>query len=79
LIKVKGNSVAPAELEGHLLAHDDIADAAVIGVPDDFAGELPYAFVVLKPHVASEIKNNSQGRKKVQESIFNVRSHSIAP
>ncbi|OAL56027.1 4-coumarate-CoA ligase 2 [Pyrenochaeta sp. DS3sAY3a] len=32
MIKVKGNQVAPAELEAVLLSHDSIADAAVIGV-----------------------------------------------
>jgi acyl-coenzyme A synthetase/AMP-(fatty) acid ligase len=32
MIKVKGNQVAPAELEALLLSHDAIADAAVIGV-----------------------------------------------
>ena len=49
LIKVKGFQVAPAELEALLLTHPAIADAAVIGVPDDEAGERPRAFVVLKP------------------------------
>jgi 4-coumarate--CoA ligase len=33
LIKVKGNQVAPAELEAILLEHPAVADAAVIGVP----------------------------------------------
>jgi len=47
LIKVKGFQVAPAEVEGELLALPQVADAAVIGVPDDEAGELPKAFVVL--------------------------------
>jgi acyl-CoA synthetase (AMP-forming)/AMP-acid ligase II len=46
LIKVKGFQVAPAELEAVLVAHPDIADAAVIGVPDDEAGEVPAAFLV---------------------------------
>lgn len=32
LIKVKGNQVAPAELEALLLEHPAVADAAVIGV-----------------------------------------------
>lgn len=32
LIKVKGNQVAPAELEGVLLEHPAISDAAVVGV-----------------------------------------------
>ena len=48
LIKVRGFQVAPAELEGVLLAHSEITDAAVIGkkVADD--NELPKAFVVKK-------------------------------
>jgi acyl-CoA synthetase (AMP-forming)/AMP-acid ligase II len=46
LIKYKGYQVAPAELEGLLLTHPAIADAAVIGVADEEAGEVPKAFVV---------------------------------
>ena len=49
LIKYKGFQVPPAELEGLLLTHDEIADAAVIGIQDDEAGELPKAFVQLVP------------------------------
>ena len=49
LIKYKGFQVAPAELEALLLTHPDVADAAVIGLPDPEAGELPVAFVVAKP------------------------------
>ncbi len=49
LIKYKGFQVPPAELEGLLLTHPAIADAAVIGIPDDEAGELPKAFLTLKP------------------------------
>uniref|UniRef100_A0AC34FKN3 Uncharacterized protein n=1 Tax=Panagrolaimus sp. ES5 TaxID=591445 RepID=A0AC34FKN3_9BILA len=48
LIKVKGYQVAPAELEDILLSHHEIADAAVVGIPDDAAGEVPKAFVVRK-------------------------------
>jgi acyl-CoA synthetase (AMP-forming)/AMP-acid ligase II len=46
LIKVRGFQVAPAELEVVLCAHPAVADAAVVGVPDERAGELPKAFVV---------------------------------
>ncbi|MFN3219789.1 MAG: AMP-binding protein [Acidimicrobiales bacterium] len=49
LIKVKGFQVAPAELEALIITHPAIADVAVIGIPDDEAGELPKAFVVAKP------------------------------
>jgi len=48
LIKYKGLQVAPSELEHLLLTHPQIADAAVIGLPDEMAGELPRAFVVKK-------------------------------
>lgn len=46
LIKYKGFQVAPAEVEGLLLQHPKIADAGVIGKPDDASGESPLAFVV---------------------------------
>jgi len=46
LIKVDGYQVAPAELEALLVAHPAIADAAVIGRPDDRHGEVPIAYVV---------------------------------
>ncbi|MHC5262933.1 4-coumarate--CoA ligase family protein [Streptomyces sp. UC4497] len=46
LIKYKGFQVAPADLEAVLLAHEGIADAAVIGVLDDDGNEVPKAFVV---------------------------------
>ena len=49
LIKYKGFQVPPAELEALLVTHPAVADAAVIGIPDDEAGELPKAFVALKP------------------------------
>ena len=46
LIKYKGFQVAPAELEALIITHPEVADVAVIGVPDEEAGELPKAFVV---------------------------------
>jgi acyl-CoA synthetase (AMP-forming)/AMP-acid ligase II len=47
LIKYKGYQVAPAELEAVLLGHPCVADVAVVPSPDDGAGEVPKAFVVL--------------------------------
>jgi len=48
LIKYKGHQVPPAELEEVLLAHPAVADAAVVGRPDEEAGEVAQAFVVLR-------------------------------
>lgn len=48
MIKYKGFGVAPAELESLLMEHPAVLDSAVIGVPDDEAGELIKGFVVLR-------------------------------
>ncbi|SEN02095.1 4-coumarate--CoA ligase [Loktanella fryxellensis] len=70
LIKYKGFQVAPAELEAALTAMDGITDAAVIGLPDPEAGELPMAFVVrtadgpdadaIKAHLATTLAHYKQ-------------------
>jgi acyl-CoA synthetase (AMP-forming)/AMP-acid ligase II len=54
LIKYKGLQIAPAELEAVLLSHPAVADAAVIPSPDEEAGEVPKAFVVLKADASAE-------------------------
>ncbi|KAM7361561.1 luciferin 4-monooxygenase isoform 1-T2 [Cochliomyia hominivorax] len=51
LIKYKGFQVPPAEIEALLLTNPKIKDAAVIGKPDEEAGELPMAFVVKQANV----------------------------
>ena len=43
--------VPPAELEDLLLGHPDVEDCAVLGIPDEYAGEKPKAFVVLREGV----------------------------
>ncbi len=48
MIKYKGFGIAPAELEALLFEHPGVADAAVVPKPDEEAGEVPKAFVVLK-------------------------------
>jgi acyl-CoA synthetase (AMP-forming)/AMP-acid ligase II len=47
LIKYKGYQVAPAELEAILVEHPAVADAAVVAVADEEAGEIPKGFVAL--------------------------------
>lgn len=46
LIKVKGLQVSPSELEDVLLSHPAIADAGVVGVPHERAGEVPRAYLI---------------------------------
>jgi len=48
MIKFKGFSVAPAQIEALLLEHPAVADVAVIAKPDEEAGEVPKAYVVLR-------------------------------
>jgi acyl-CoA synthetase (AMP-forming)/AMP-acid ligase II len=51
---VGGFNVYPVEIENLLLGHDAVAEAAVIGVPDERLGEVPMAFVVRRPERALE-------------------------
>ena len=75
LIKVKGFQVAPAELEAVLRTHPGVADAAVIGVPDERAGERPKAFVVRAggvPVGADEIVSYLAERVAVHKRVHDI-------
>ena len=67
LIKYKGFQVAPAELEATLVAHPQIQDAAVIGQPDEEAGEIPVAFVVCQ--------DPAPGQEEIKSYIGSHLSH----
>ena len=49
-----GENVYPAEIESVLMAHPDVAEAVVIGVPDDKWGEVGWAVVVAKGQITAE-------------------------
>jgi acyl-CoA synthetase (AMP-forming)/AMP-acid ligase II len=75
LIKYKGFQVPPAELEALLLTNPHIADAAVIGLGDDDAGEIPAAYVVLKQGhdiTAAEIQRFVAGRVASYKQVRKV-------
>ena len=55
MIKYKGFSIAPAELEAVLVEHPAVQESAVVGVPDEEAGEVPKAFVVLYGGTSSSV------------------------
>ncbi|KAH7161513.1 hypothetical protein EDB81DRAFT_839833 [Dactylonectria macrodidyma] len=60
MIKVRGHGVAPAELEDFLLGHPLVSDVAVIGIPHEYSGEVPKAYVVVKPGVQTDAKTERQ-------------------
>ncbi|KAF8630887.1 hypothetical protein AX17_005245 [Amanita inopinata Kibby_2008] len=70
IMKVKGFQVAPAELEGCLLDHADVANACVVGVPDDYSGEVPMAFVVLRPAAAERVAKGPSTAHQIKQSII---------
>jgi len=79
IIKYKGYTVAPFELEDLLMKHPSVADVAVIGKPEPVAGEIPKAFIVLKPEckekVAKEeiidwVKERISAYKRIREVEF---------
>lgn len=74
LIKVKGIGVAPAELEDLLLGHVDVEDCAVVGVKDDYSGERPKAFVVLKPGLPANEQMGQRLMAYVKEKKVRYKS-----
>lgn len=68
LIKYKGYQVAPAELEATLLAHPQIADAAVVGGQDDAGQEVTKAFVVLQ-----------EGAELTEQEVMDFVAGRVAP
>lgn len=63
MIKVKGQQVAPAELELVFLGHHCVDDCAVLGVPDEYSAERPKAYIMLKPNTEP---SNAIGRELIE-------------
>ncbi|MGE0045308.1 MAG: AMP-binding protein, partial [Hyphomonadaceae bacterium] len=57
MIVTGGENVYPAEVENAVFGHPDVADVAVIGVPDDRWGECVKAIVVLKPGASPDAES----------------------
>jgi 4-coumarate--CoA ligase len=78
MIKVKGIQVAPVELEELLSGFEGVEDCAVVGVRDDYSGERPFGFVVLKDGmkrdgIAEEIMALVRERKVRTKWLSGVR------
>lgn len=75
MIKYRGFSIGPAELEDVLFEHEAVADCAVIGKPNPEVGEIPKAFVVAAVDVTAEelmkfVKERVAGYKRIREVEF---------
>ncbi len=73
LIKSSGHLIGPFEVESALIEHDAVAEAGVIGVPDETAGEIVKAYVVLNPsfEMSDDLERDIRGhaRKKLGPAV----------
>ncbi|KAB8221506.1 hypothetical protein BDV33DRAFT_170598 [Aspergillus novoparasiticus] len=77
MIKVKGIGVSPAELEDLLLGHPQVDDAAVTSVPDDYSGEKPKAYVVVKAAAKSRLATGDGVESVGRELIEYVKAKKV--
>jgi acyl-CoA synthetase (AMP-forming)/AMP-acid ligase II len=70
MLKVRGFQVAPAELEGCILDHPNVTDTCVVGIQDEYSGELPLAFVVLRPDAAKRVEESPDAADEIKASII---------
>lgn len=73
LIKTSGHLVGPFEIESALIEHEAIAEAGVIGIPDETAGEIVKAYVTLNPgfEASEQLERSVRGhaRKKLGAAV----------
>jgi acetyl-CoA synthetase len=73
LIKTSGHLIGPFEVESALIEHDAVAEAGVIGVPEETAGEIVKAYVTLNPgfEPSEELEREIRGhaRKKLGPAV----------
>ncbi|MFZ3343135.1 MAG: AMP-binding protein [Terriglobales bacterium] len=69
MIKYKGFPVAPAEVEAVLLEHPAVRDCGVVAKPDEDAGEIPCAFVVLRENFAASTALDGELRAFVADRL----------
>jgi acetyl-CoA synthetase len=69
VLNVSGHRLGTAEIESALVAHPKVAEAAVVGRPDDLKGQAVVAFVSLKADVASAIRSDAESAKKLKDEL----------
>jgi acetyl-CoA synthetase len=71
VIKVSGYRLGTAEIESGLVSHPSVAEAAVIGVPDELKGNAIYAYCILKAGV--------QGTPELADQLKEHIRHEVGP
>ena len=72
MILVSGFNVYPSEIEGVLYAHPSVLEAAAIGIPETYRGEVVKAFVVLKPSATATSVDELLAHCRAQLAEFKV-------
>ena len=72
VLKVAGHRIGTAELESCIVSHDDVAESAVCGIPDELKGEVIIAFVVLKENTKTE-------KVDLEQELHNLIRKEIGP
>jgi acetyl-CoA synthetase len=69
VLKVSGHRIGTQEVESAIISHSSVAEAAVVGVPDEVKGQSIYAYITLKSgiHPSPELKKEIV--QKVRENI----------
>jgi acetyl-CoA synthetase len=74
VLNVSGHRMGTAEIESALVAHETVAEAAVVGYPHDIKGEGIYAYVTLVAGVESSDELRAELRKWVRKEIGPIAS-----
>jgi acetyl-CoA synthetase len=69
VLKVAGHRLGTIELENALIGHPSVAESAVVGVPDEVKGELPFALVVLRPGASPTPELEAELRGRIRAAI----------
>ena len=83
MLKVGGENVSPAEVEGYLLEMDGVEETAVVGYPDERLVEVPVAFVVSSTDLSAEdLLERCRGRIasfKIPRHVIFVKEMPVTP
>ncbi len=79
VIKSAGHLIGPFEVESVLMEHAAVAEAGVIGIPDDLLGERIKAFVALKPGVSREPDDLKALRREITAHARRRLGPAVAP